>query len=179
MIKGEFIKNIDVNSLLKSSVIFSVFKQNVLSSFAVATKSFLKTTQKIKILKETASEHSYSFQLFSAFSLSLSNLFISLVNPVFVSKKTFGCTEEKQETENKQEKKKGSNVRSIIQSLPVEEGFFSLFFFLFMQKDFADSASCESSTEHSLSPWVCPELSSILPAAPSCYRIHPRLRGAT
>lgn len=76
MIKGEFIKNIDVNSLLKSSVIFSVFKQNVLSSFAMARKSFLKTTQKIRILKETASEHSYSFQLFSAFSLSLKSIYL-------------------------------------------------------------------------------------------------------
>lgn len=77
MIKGEFIKNIDVNSLLKSSVIFSVFKQNVLSSFAVARKSFLKTTQKIKILKETASEHLLQLStLLSILPLSLKSIFL-------------------------------------------------------------------------------------------------------
>lgn len=104
----------------------SVIKQSVLNSVAVASRSHLKTGEKPqKILKETASPPTACN--FSAFSLSY--IYFSVFNSVFsiISKKTFGCARENKKPKQKKEIT-WSNVRSIIQSLPVEE-FFSCFFF--------------------------------------------------
>lgn len=150
----------------------SVIKQSVLNSVAVARKSHLKKGDKPQKNTEGNSIISHGLKRFSAFSL-LSFL------PVFICfKKDIRLRKEKQETQ-KENKITWSNVRSITQSLPVEE-FFSCFF-LFMQKDFADSESSESSPEHSLSLRILSPLPIVLPAVrrgPSCCRTRPRPHGA-
>lgn len=126
MTEDEVIKNIDVNSLLK--FLFLIYLSLSKVSWIVLPwreKSHLKKGDKPKKNTEGNSIISHGLKRFSAFSL-LSFL------PVFICfKKDIRLRKEKQETQ-KENKITWSNVRSITQSLPVEE-FFSCFFSVYAE----------------------------------------------
>lgn len=138
MTKDEFIKNIDVNSLLKFLIHLSLCKVSWIE-LPWRAESHLKTgskPEKEKRKKHWRKQHPLPRLVTLLSILSLSYLFF-LFHFTYFKKRHSVCARGKQETRKQKQNKKNNMIEcSICNTISPSWRIFFLLFFLFMQKVF-------------------------------------------